>query len=205
MKAIDILMFKGVIVGDDMKILYRTDTDSFEGIVGKLSKLRLDKYTMLDFDIQTLLKVISLKVPVLDEYSDIDIEYTDDTKQYIMSRDNILDKVTFYEQIPKVKYLVRGVYQTSDLDSPDNDIEYAFSYRYYDRAYKKEIFNGRAFYFSQKTSLTYYYITIKDGEKKREERKITIGLRNNIRFSDGFDDSTFKFDFPDGITIHYEN
>ncbi len=205
LKTLDILVFKGKIIGDDMKILYRTDTDSFEGIVGKLSKLRLEKYTNLDFDIETLLKVISLKIPVFNKYDTFDIENTGEKQEYILTKDNIQDKIIFYEQIPMVKYLVRGIYFNSDFESSENKIQSAFSYRYYDRAYKKETFNGKTFYYSQKTSLTYYFMVLKDGEVKKDERKITIGLRNNTTFSEGFEDSVYEFDFPEGITIHYEN
>jgi hypothetical protein len=190
LKAIDVLVFKGSIIGDDIKILFRTSTDTFEGIVGKLSGINLKRYTNLDFDIESILKVISLKIPLFDSYSTID---NSDKNTFELKVENVIDMLIF-EQPPTLKSLVRKMYENDKL-------KMIYGYRYV--AYKKETFGSTSFYFPQKTTLKYYPIDENEKEIKEERREIIFGIKK-AEFKESFNESVFEFDFPDGIFIHYE-
>ncbi len=196
LSTMDIMVFKASVINDDIKILYRTDTDTFEAIVGNLSKLELREYTNLDFDVDTILKILSLKIPILENYDSKVMEYKEEKQQYTMTKGNTTDIITFYKDIPKVEYLIRAIKNNK------KEIVSAFSYKYFDRAYKKVTYKNSAFYFSQKVSLKYYFM---NESGKKEERSIVLGLRNNTTFADSFNEEVYNFDIPVGVKIHRDS
>lgn len=189
----DITTFKGSVKGNDVKILYRTASDEFEGIIGKLSDLELKKYTTLDFEIDTILKVLSLRIPIYEEYDNCE-QNPEKEKIYTLKKPNIKDELLFADVYPQVKRFLRKIYK--------NDIPIkAYDYKYY--AYAEAVFNDDIFYFPQKTNLDYY--PYKNGQiEKSEKRTVQVGIYK-IEFKNKINESAFDFDFPEGIKIHYED
>lgn len=200
LSTVDIMMFKGVIKDDEIKIMFRTDTDKFEGIIANLSEFDLNDYTTLDFDINSILRILSLKIPVFDEYETISKD-SDSEKTYELIKENKKDILKFAETYPMVENLYRGVYEKGG-ELTNANLKMAYQYKYPVRAYKEEIFNDLKFFFPRKTVLKYY--PLENGEiLKKEIKEIHIGI-NDIRFEQSISDSNFDFDFPNDIKIHDE-
>ncbi len=200
LKMIDVVMFKGVVKDGVAKILYRTDTDEFQGIVGSLSKIDIKKYARLDFEVPTLLKILSMETPVFYEYDSIEQDEENKDK-FKLVKNNVLDTIEMLEPYPKLKTLYRAIYKNNDIDNLDN-LNMIYEYRYYDRAYRKETFNEIEFFYPLKARLKYYPVFDK-GVVKEMVREIMVGV-NNLKFTTDFDESKFDFELPENIIIHYE-
>lgn len=200
LKMIDVVMFKGVVRDGKAKILYRTATDEFQGIVGSLSKIDIKRYASLDFEVPTLLKLLSMEIPVFYEYESIE-QNEENKDKFKLVKNNILDTIEMLEPYPKLKTLYRAIYKNNEVDNLDN-LQMIYEYRYYDRAYRKETYNDVEFYYPLKVRLKYYPVFDKNVIKEKS-REIMVGI-NNINFTSKFDESIFDFELPENIMIHYE-